>query len=47
MQKIDLNPFREYLTSRIRKSILNGQKLFLEPKDQGFNGSSEQLYKAA
>lgn len=45
MQKIDLNPFREYLILRIRKGVLNGQKLFLELKDQGFNGSYETLYR--
>lgn len=45
MQKIDLNPFREYLTSRVRKGVTNGQKLFLEIKDQGFTGSYETLYR--
>lgn len=39
MQKIDLNPFREYLILRMRKGVINGQKLFLEIKDQGFNGA--------
>lgn len=45
MKKIDLNPFRKYLISRIRKGVVNGQKLFLEIKDQGFNGSYETLYR--
>lgn len=45
MQKIDLNPFREYLISRIRKGVVNGQKLFWEIKDIGFNGSYETLYR--
>ncbi len=45
MQKIDLNPFRKYLISRIRKGVFNGQKLFLEITDQGFNGSYETLYR--
>ncbi len=45
MQKIDLNPFRSYLISRINKDVLNGQKLFCELKNQGFNGSYETLYR--
>lgn len=45
MQKIDLNPFREYLILRIGKGVFNGQKLFLELKDQGFKGSYETLYR--
>lgn len=45
MQKIDLNLFRKYLISRIRKGVTNGQKLFLEIRDQGFNGSYETLYR--
>lgn len=45
MKKLDLNPFREYLISRIRKGVVNGQKIFLEIKDQGFNGSYETLYR--
>ncbi len=45
MIKIDLNPFREYLISRIRKGVVNGQKLFLEIKNQGFKGSYETLYR--
>lgn len=45
MQKIDLNHFREYLILRIRKGVLNGQKLFLEIRGQGFNGSYETLYR--
>ncbi len=45
MQKIDLTPFREYLISRIRKGVLNGQKLFLEIHDQGYQGSYETLYR--
>lgn len=45
MQKINLNPFRLYLISRIRKGVTNGQKLFLEIKDLGFKGSYETLYR--
>lgn len=45
MHKIDLNPFREYLVSRIRKGVTNGQKLFWEVKNLGFNGSYETLYR--
>lgn len=45
MHKINLNPFRKYLISRIRKGVTNGQKLFLEVKDQGFKGSYETLYR--
>ncbi len=45
MQKIDLNLFRKYLISRMKKGVTNGQKLFLEIKDLGFNGSYETLYR--
>lgn len=45
MQKIDLSIFRQYLISRIKKGVINGQKLFLEIKNQGFNGSYETLYR--
>lgn len=55
MQKIDLNPFREYLISRIGKGVTNGQKLFLEVKDLGpsyrlkdrIDNESEKLYGVA
>lgn len=45
MRKIDLNPYREYLISRIRKGVINGQKLYVEIIEQGFSGSYETLYR--
>lgn len=45
MHKIDLDPFKQKLISRMKKGVVNGQKLFLEIKDQGFNGSYETLYR--
>lgn len=45
MKKIDLNPYREYLISRIRKGVVNGQKLYIEIIKQGFSGSYETLYR--
>lgn len=45
MQRIDLDPFREYLISRIRKGVVNGHKLFLEIQPHGFHGSYETLYR--
>lgn len=45
MQKINLDPFKQYLISRINKGVTNGQKLYIEIKDQGFSGSYETLYR--
>lgn len=45
MQKINLNLFKEYLISRLKKRVSNGKKLFSEIKDQGFNGSYTTLYR--
>ncbi len=45
MQKIDLNPFKKYLISRIKKGVTNGQKLFWEIQGLGFNGSYETVYR--
>lgn len=45
MQKQNLEPFKQYLISRLNKNISNGQKLFLEIRDQGFQGSYTTLYR--
>ena len=45
MQKINLDPFKQYLISRINKGVTNGQKLYIEIKDQGFRGSYETMYR--
>lgn len=45
MQKINLDLFKQYLISRLNKGVSNGQKLFFEIKDQGFQGSYASLYR--